>query len=107
MKFKLARSENIALEGCVGALDVICMKIAKPNREINPAFFTVTRDNTRCPCKDLTLTTFLDMPLVSVDELHTLDTTAPKRDRKLKQKTNGLPPVTLSRRPFDGYCMHI
>lgn len=38
-KFKLSRSQPSLLDGCVGALDGICIKMAKPDKECNPAFF--------------------------------------------------------------------
>ena len=73
LKFKLSRSQNSPLDGCVGALDGICITIAKPDRESNPAFFSVERDTTRYLCKQyVTLTTFFVMLLVSVEAQHTM-----------------------------------
>jgi len=37
--FKVSRKAVSPLDGCVGALDGICIKIAKPDKANNPAFF--------------------------------------------------------------------
>jgi len=38
-RFKTSRSPPSPLSGCVGALDCIAIKIAKPHDELNPAAF--------------------------------------------------------------------
>ena len=37
--FKLSRSQSNPLDGCMGALDGICIKLKKPKNEIIPASF--------------------------------------------------------------------
>ena len=42
-RFKLSRSLHSPLSGCVGALDVIAVKVKKPSHEHDPASFSVGR----------------------------------------------------------------
>ena len=71
--FKTSRRHTSPLDGCVGALNGICIKIAKPDRGSNPAFFIAARDITQSLSKRfVTPTKFLDMHPVFVEVLLTI-----------------------------------
>ena len=85
MNFKVWRSQNSPFDGFFGALEGIYITISKSEREYDPAFLTVARDNTRYRCKHyVTLTTFFDMPLVPLEALHT--THSRKQFQDLRRK---------------------
>ena len=71
--FKTSRKQTSPLDGCVGALDSICIKIANKDGGGNPAFFIAGRDITQSLSKRfVTLTTFSDMHPVCVEVLLTI-----------------------------------
>ena len=87
-EFKTSRQSQSPLDGCVGSLDGICIKIKKPDEESIPTSFSVARVTMQYPCRLCAiLTACLDMHLVFVVAQHTilLPTLCPGLGRKWKK----------------------